>query len=122
MRLKPRGYRPAMVAIAALLAALGCKPDMPPSKPIAELTPQETSGYALFQSRCAGCHYASSPDALHGPGLQGLYKKQYLPSGAPANDERVSWVILHGRNLMPAVGNNVDEQQLSDLLAYLHTL
>jgi mono/diheme cytochrome c family protein len=104
------------------MAALGCKPPLPPSKPIAELTPQETSGYALFQSRCAGCHYANSPKALHGPGLQGLYKKPYLPSGAPANDERVSWVILHGRNLMPPFGNNLDEQQLNDLLAYLHAL
>lgn len=111
-----------MVATAAMLAALGCKPALPPSKPIADFTPQEASGYALFQSRCAGCHYASSAKALHGPGLQGLYKKRYLPSGAPANDDRVVWVILHGRNLMPAFGNNLDEQQLNNLLAYLHTL
>ncbi len=122
MRPRLRGYRPATVATAAILAALGCKPPLPPSKPLAELTPPEASGYALFQSRCAGCHYASSSESLHGPGLQALYKKQYLPSGAPANDERVSWVILHGRNLMPAFGNNLDEQQLSDLLTYLHTL
>jgi mono/diheme cytochrome c family protein len=122
MRRLSKRHRPAMVATAAMLAALGCKPALPPSKPIAELTPREASGYALFQSRCGGCHYASSSESLHGPGLQGLYKKQYLPSGAPANDERVSWVILHGRNLMPAFGNNLDEQQLNNLLAYLHTL
>jgi mono/diheme cytochrome c family protein len=31
-------------------------------------------------------------------------------------------VILHGRNMMPAFGNVIDEQQLEDLMAYLRTL
>jgi mono/diheme cytochrome c family protein len=31
-------------------------------------------------------------------------------------------VILHGRNLMPPMGGNLTEQQLQDLLRYLHTL
>ena len=35
------------------------------------------------------------------PDLQGLYKQQYLPSGAPANDDRVTSAILHGRGMMP---------------------
>ncbi len=105
-----------------ILATAGCKPPLPPSKALAELTPQEGRGYAVFQSSCAACHYANSDKALHGPGLQGLYKKPYLPSGAPANDDRVTAVILHGRGMMPAFGNNLDEQQLGDLIAYLHTL
>jgi mono/diheme cytochrome c family protein len=54
--------------------------------------------------------------------LQGLYKVKYLRSGAPANDDRVTDVILHGHGLMPAFGDKIDEQQLKDLLAYLHTL
>lgn len=107
---------------AALTAATGCKPPLPPSKPLSELAPQEASGYRIYASRCAGCHYSNSESSLHGPGLQGLYKKKYLPSGAPANDHRVTAVILQGRTMMPAFGNNLDEQQLSDLLAYLHTL
>ncbi len=100
----------------------GCRPPLPPSKPLAQLTPQERSGYSIFQSRCADCHYANSESGLHGPGLQGLYKKPYLPSGAPANDDRTASVIVHGRGMMPAFGNSLDEQQLSDLLAYLRTL
>jgi len=112
----------AVIAMIALLIAVGCKPPPPPSKPLADLTPQETSGYAVFQSNCASCHYANNEKSLHGPGLQGLYRKHYLPSGAPANDDRVASVILHGRNMMPALGNNLDDQQLNDLIAYLHTL
>ncbi len=43
-----------------------------------------------------------------------------MPSGAPPTDERLTTVILHGRNMMPATP--LDDQQMSDLLAYLHSL
>lgn len=43
-----------------------------------------------------------------------------MPSGAPPTDERLTSLIRHGRNNMPAVPLNDD--QLNDLLAYLHTL
>ena len=106
----------------ALLALAGCGPPLPPSKPLSELTPQETAGHQIYVAHCARCHYANSDRSLHGPGLQALFKQKYLPSGSPANDDRVTAVILHGHNLMPAFGNSLDEQQLNDLLAYLHTL
>jgi mono/diheme cytochrome c family protein len=54
--------------------------------------------------------------------LFALYRKKYLPSGAPANDDRVAPVIRRGRNMMPAYGNDLSDQQLADLMAYLHTL
>jgi hypothetical protein len=43
-----------------------------------------------------------------------------MPSGMPPTDERLTAVILHGRGMMPATP--LDDQQLQDLLAYLHTL
>ena len=106
--------------LASFLA--GCRPPLPPSKPLSELTPQEAAGHQVYASHCARCHYANTESSLHGPGLQALYKQKYLPSGAPANDDRVTAVILRGRNMMPAFGNTLDDQQLDDLLAYLHTL
>jgi hypothetical protein len=39
-----------------------------------------------------------------------------------ARHERVMEVILHGRNLMPPSGGDLTDQQLQDLLRYLHTL
>jgi mono/diheme cytochrome c family protein len=111
-----------ILIISAVFFVSGCGPSLPPSKPLSQLTPQEASGYSIYASRCGGCHYANNQAALHGPGLQGLYKKKYLSSGAPANDDRVTAVILHGRNMMPAFGNTIAEQELADLLAYLHTL
>jgi mono/diheme cytochrome c family protein len=54
--------------------------------------------------------------------MLGLFKRPTLPSGAPANDERVTATILHGHGLMPAMGNTMNQQDIEDLLAYLHTL
>jgi mono/diheme cytochrome c family protein len=79
-------------------------------------------GHEVFQVRCAVCHYDRQSGPLHGPSLLGVFKKPALPSGAPANDERVTATVMHGRNMMPALGNTVDGQDLDDLLAYLHTL
>jgi mono/diheme cytochrome c family protein len=87
-----------------------------------QLNPQQARGHAVFEARCAQCHYDRKEAPLHGPPLVGVFKKPSLPSGAPANDERVTATILHGRNLMPAMGNSMDAQDLDDVMAYLHTL
>jgi hypothetical protein len=57
---------------------------------------------------------------LNGPGLQALTKIKAMPSGAPPTDERMTYVIVHGRNNMPST--QLTDDQMSDLLAYLHTL
>jgi len=102
------------------LLLLGCH-STPPPTPLDQLTAQQTHGHAVFQQRCAQCHNDRNADPLHGPSVMGLYKKPYMPSGAPANDERVTADILHGRNMMPA-DPNIDPQDLADVLAYMHTL
>ena len=43
-----------------------------------------------------------------------------MPSGTPPTDDRLSVVILRGRNMMPAT--ELNDSQLNDLLAYLKTL
>lgn len=88
--------------------------------PLSQLNAQQSRGHAVFQTSCSQCHDDRDSDALHGPAMLGVFKKQYLPSGAPANDERVSAAILGGHGMMPAI--NLDAQDTQDLLAYLHTL
>jgi mono/diheme cytochrome c family protein len=114
------------IPLALLTLLAGCH-QLPASKPVSQLTPTELSGRRIFQANCASCHHATSEQSLNGPGLQALYKKPYLPSGAPANDDRVRAAILNGHNNMPAfanifTGSPQADQQLNDLLAYLHTL
>ncbi len=104
-----------------VLALAGCK-SIPPPTPLAQLDQPQTHGHAVYQAHCAVCHADRTNDLLHGPALRGIFKKEYLPSGAPANDDRVMATILHGRNMMPPMGNTMDPGERDDLLAYLHTL
>ena len=106
-------------AAACLLAIPGCR-SLPPSKPEALWSEQEARGAQVFHAYCAKCHYPTNTRSLHGPGLQAITKVKAMPSGAPPTDERLTTVILRGRNMMPATSLN--EDQLNDLLAYLRTL
>jgi mono/diheme cytochrome c family protein len=111
---------PVMALVGALAAALaGCR-SLPPSKPAALWTAEEARGAQIYQLKCARCHYPTTTRGLHGPGLQALTKIKAMPSGAPPTDERLTQVILRGRLEMPATP--LTDSQLSDLLAYLHSL
>lgn len=114
-----RSGRALICAAAFAFLLAGCR-SLPPSKPSSQWTPQETRGAAVYQAKCARCHYPTTTAGLHGPGLQAITKVPAMPSGAPPTDERLTNVILHGRGEMPATSLN--DQQLADLLAYLHTL
>jgi mono/diheme cytochrome c family protein len=108
------------VALLACCAALaGCR-SLPPSKPQALWTVEEGRGAIVFHQKCSKCHRPNDTHPLNGPGLQALTRIKAMPSGAPPTDERLTAVILHGRNNMPATP--LTNGQLSDLLAYLHTL
>ena len=43
-------------------------------------------------------------------------------SGLPANDDRVADIVKYGRAKMEGFGQVMNDQQIKDLLAYLHTL
>lgn len=110
-----------VVLVGGLAGMVGCK--VPPSpKPINELNKSELLGRTVFQSRCGVCHNDRKDEPRHGPALVGVFKKPTLPSGAAATDERVTSTIQHGRGLMPALGDTVDPDDLTNLLAYMHSL
>ena len=55
--------------------------------------------------------------------MQGVFKNRYLSlSGLPANDERVAEIVRTGRGKMLGYSQVLNQQQIEDLLAYLHTL
>jgi mono/diheme cytochrome c family protein len=84
--------------------------------------PAETVGAAVYQQNCSACH---DPDNLElakkPPKLAGLFQKKTLPSGQPATDEQVRKTILDGRGIMPPFKQTLDEEQVINLLKYLHT-
>jgi mono/diheme cytochrome c family protein len=113
-------YLVLLVGAMGLAAGMaGCR-SLPPSKPESQWTMEEARGAQVFQQSCAKCHYPTTTHGLHGPGLQALTKLKAMPSGAPPTDERMTETILRGHGTMP--GTALSDDQLHDLLAYLHTL
>jgi mono/diheme cytochrome c family protein len=118
------GRIPRLAVAGVLLVFLvGCG-GAAPEKTDAEsaLTAQQAAGRTVYLQYCAACHPAYSSSGDKGPGLKGVFRKQFLPSGLPANDRFVGQTIVRGRGMMPPMGDALSEQQLADLLAYLHTL
>jgi mono/diheme cytochrome c family protein len=125
--MKPsRSFRKLLaVAIAAtlLIASIACDVQRRKSDAELGLNAQQAAGRRLYDQHCDRCHEPYSSRDKKGRSLQGVFKKQFLPqSGMPANDERVSEMIMTGRNMMPAFGQALSADQIRDLLAYLHTL
>ena len=111
-----------LTGVAAMAGSVaGCHRYRPPV-PVAELTTQQMAGRAVYQTQCAQCHSDRTDQAKNGPALVSLFQKPSLHSGAAATDERVTATVVHGHGVMPAMGDRVDEAQMADLLAYLHTL
>ncbi len=117
-------YRFAFILGTALLTVTLAACDVQVRKSDAELglNPQQATGRHIYDQRCGMCHEAYSSRALRGPSLQGLFKKPYMPSGTPANDERVRDVIVLGRSKMNGFGRVLSPEQVDHLIAYLHTL
>jgi mono/diheme cytochrome c family protein len=106
-------------ALVALLSLSGCAEKEAPKAP---LTPAQLRGERLYVADCAVCHRADSEASLNGPGLKGMYRKKFLSTGLPANDERVEEIIRRGRRSMPGYGNRYSDEQVADMIAYLHSL
>ncbi|HKT24472.1 MAG TPA: cytochrome c [Terriglobales bacterium] len=92
------------------------------SKPPRPLTVQEVRGREIFAANCAVCHNAYKQEPLQGPPLVGMFSRQALPSGLPATDEHVRTTILSGRRNMPPFNGVLDDKQIDDVMAFLHTL
>jgi mono/diheme cytochrome c family protein len=116
-------FRGLLILTALLLAGCGCDVQRRKSDAELGLNAQQAAGRRLYDQYCDRCHEPYSSRDKKGRSLQGVFKKQFLSqSGMPANDERVSEMIVTGRNMMPAFGQALSQQQVQDLLAYLHTL
>jgi len=86
------------------------------------LTVQQADGKHLYAVRCAHCH-DDNDLALKKipPDLHGVFKRSALPSGAPATDAEVRRVVLAGKGMMPGFAGRFTQEQMTELLAYLHT-
>ncbi len=109
--------------VVSVLLQIGCETPQP-RKTDAELglNPQQARGRRVYDQHCDRCHEAYGKKERGGPSLQGVFRKPFLASGMRASDDRVADVVMMGKSKMPAYGNVISNQQLQDLLVYLHTL
>ena len=121
-----RGEAVVLVLVAAALvlgSALGCDVERRRSDAELGLNSQQAAGRKIYDAECDRCHEPYSTKGKKGPGLKGVFQRKYLSlSGLPANDERVTDIIRLGRNEMPGYAQKLSQQEIRDLLAYLHTL
>ncbi len=109
--------------VLALILLAGCEAERRKSDAELGLNAQQAAGRRLYDQYCDRCHNPYSTRGRLGPGLIGVFKKPYLSaSGIPANDARVGEIIRIGRGKMEGFGNVLTQQQLDDMLAYMHTL
>lgn len=87
------------------------------------LTETEARGKQAYVIACMRCHEPFDLQTTQdGPSLRGMFKKPTLPSGAPATDDQVRDVILHGRGKMrPADPAKLNPEDVDPLIQYLHT-
>ena len=79
------------------------------------------SGEILFKNNCAVCHFTDSKAKKVGPGLQGLFKRDRLPSGNPVSEATIIQQIRQGGGGMPPFSHLKDEE-LQALAEYLKSL
>jgi len=113
----------AMAVLMGLAMLNGCDVERRKSDAELGLNSQQATGRKIYDNYCDRCHEPYSTRGKKGPGLKGVFQKKYLPiSGLPANDERVTDIIRLGRKEMPGYSQTLSQQDMEDLLAYMHTL
>ncbi len=111
------------LVVFAMILLAGCEAERRKSDAELGLNAQQSAGRKLYDEYCDRCHNPYSTRGRQGPGLKDVFKKPYLAvSGIPANDARVGEIIRIGRGKMEGFSNVLTQQQLDDLLAYMHTL
>jgi len=117
-------YLLTLATLSVLVSGLaGCQAQRRKSDAELGLNPQQIAGRKVYDNYCDRCHEPYSSSGKQGPPLKGVYSKPYLPlSGLPANDERIGEIVRYGRSKMPGFGQALSNQQIQDLLMYMHTL
>lgn len=117
-------YLLTLATLSVLVSGLaGCQAQRRKSDAELGLNPQQIAGRKVYDNYCDRCHEPYSSSGKQGPPLNGVYSKPYLPlSGLPANDERIGEIVRYGRSKMPGFGQALSNQQIQDLLVYMHTL
>jgi cytochrome c2 len=83
----------------------------------------EARGELIFNENCSGCHHAHLTETKIGPGLKGLFKQQTLPaSNRPVSENNVRLQLKDPYKNMPIMADNLSDEKINDLIAFLKNL
>ena len=74
------------------------------------------AGQTVFQHHCVMCHAVTPDTKIVGPSLYSEMRGPHAKSSGA-----VRQVIVHGKGQMPALGPQLSDMDVADLLAYLRT-
>jgi cytochrome c len=80
-----------------------------------------SEGMRVFQ-HCSGCHSAETSEKKVGPSLKGLFRRQELQNGMPANERTIRLKIKDGGGGMPSYDQVLSAKELEQLMEYLKSL
>jgi mono/diheme cytochrome c family protein len=101
-----------LLALTALLFTLPACGPSDRAVSIADMTGEATSGAALYTMHCASCHGASARGGS-GPNL--------ISELGEEDDADLIDVVLEGDGDMPSF-SNLEDQEIADIMAHLHSL
>ena len=84
-------------------------------------TAESATGLALFNERCAICHYDQSSAQKMGPGLKGLYARGKFADGKKVDDMSMAGWIEKGGKDMPGLKDVLKPADIRALISYLKT-
>ena len=76
------------------------------------------AGQETFNTICMQCHSIQPDQVRFGPSLYGELKKPHPKK----TDAEVRQILKQGKGKMPALGSKLSDQDIANLVAYLHTL
>ena len=79
-------------------------------------------GQALFNERCAICHYDQSAAQKVGPGLKGIYARGKFADGKKVDDSSMTVWIEKGGKDMPGLKVVLQPADIRALIRYLQTI
>lgn len=121
--LKLRKNRLVLSSFSLAMTALLCVALTAQNRAASKVVGAEVGrGKALFDSKCAVCHYSASTAKKIGPGLKNLFRRGTYSNGAPVDDASLErWIEKGGKN-MPGFKDSLRAEQVRDLIAYLKIL
>jgi len=114
---------PASPVVSAVILILLCSASLSFVSGCSKtLSASEKRGESLYTFNCYECHEENQLGLIkEPPKLHRLFSHRYLPDGTTqASDESVRQVIVYGKRTMPAFNGRLDNDQIDDIIAYLH--